>query len=488
MTTNKKLTLCTLLVVFAFLPLILNTVRWANACLNGYDLGIYHVNMIEIVHQGTVNPFNVVRGAKTLNDHFIPASIPAAWFISIFGHQAWSSIFFEWLCWSAALGGLMWITHHAYKNATLTLVMGLMLVFSRGTLVGVYFPVHADFWSLPFWVLFAASVYRHNHPAILGSAFLIFFFKESYAIAFLPLSFWFLYRKPRWLGVSLLALCLSFIAFAFVLRPIIFGPAHPFATLMFKGILADPFGHLINLAKTFPYKEFFESYLSIFMLLYLAFRKRPQSTFVLILPLVPLLGLHFLAGYLGFHYAGLFTVSALTAVTASGALKEAWSHPRWRWALIIVSMSPGFFYSLRQTEFLYKFDDRCQISATKRAEIAHAESFLKEAAPSANIGVTGGLVANLLAPGRRVHHLLSHSEIQREYDYLVLEKGSVGDPYPLTRAKVQKVLETCRPLAKQILFEGEHLAVLRGPIPCGCAYQWPSPASDLGISPPCPPL
>lgn len=485
-------------------PILINWTKLKNHCINGYDFGIYYQALLEISIPDQLNPHLSVRGIPAFNDHFNPVLVPISWFLKLFGSLTpYHALVFEWLAWVS--GFLMFMFLLRRESPRIRWSAAFLFLLTKGFLTALYFPIHVDFWSLPFWVLLAWSLFQNRWGLFLLSAVGICFFKESYPIAFLFTAIALLLTKRWKVGLPLLLVALAFTVWNLKLRPLFLGPIHGHGTNILRMIFETPDVYFRAWWERFPVLGSIEVYLIPFYFLVSALKKKPQAGLYLASCLAPLFGLQILAGLMEFHYAFPIAAAGLGAAAGSGVFQNIFeasqSTRRLRFAIFALVLIPGLSQNWNAASFLWSLDTNCQVLPEKLTEftklqqlIADQESQARQEALSAIaipdplklspvIGASGGLIPWLIAPNRDLRQLLSHAIIPPTYDLLAIEVGPIGHPYPLNPDRVAKVLKDCSPFIQEKLLEGSTLILWKGNFPASCIYQWPSPAVNAADYP-----
>jgi len=492
------------LFLLLLLPIFTNWTKLKNHCFNGYDFGIYYQALLEISIPNQLNPHLSVRGIPAFNDHFNPVLVPISGFLKLFGSLTpYHALVFEWLAWVSGFLVLMLLLRR--ESLSVRFSAAILFLFMRGFLTALYFPIHVDFWSLPFWILLAWSLFQNRWGLFLFAAVSICFFKESYPIAFIFTAMVLLLTKRWKVGLPLLLVALAFTVWNLKLRPLFLGPIHGHGTNILRMIFEAPDVYFKSWWERFPVLGSIEVYIIPFYFLISALRKKPQAGLVLASCLAPLFGLQILAGLMEFHYAFPIAAAGLGAAAGSGVLQKIFeasqSTRRIRFTTFALVVIPGLSYHWSSASFLWRKDSECQILPEKQTEFtklqqlitdqeaqAKLEALSATATPNPSkffpvIGASGGLIPWLIAPNRDLRQLLSHAIIPPTYDLLAIEVGPIGHPYPLNPDRVAKVLKACSPFIREKLFEGSTVILWKGNFPASCIYQWPSPAVNAAEYP-----
>lgn len=483
MTAQRKIFYSLLLAVLVLAPLGLNLTKLANFCYNGYDLGLYHEVVTDLSVPGNLNPWLSVRGIKAFNDHSNPIFIPLSVGIKMLdvlltgnpgnplamrAVEPSTSLVFEWLAWVAA--GLIFF-YLLRDRPALERWTGVLMFFAlKGPILGLYYPIHADFMLTGAWIVFTWSLLRRRRTLFLLSLTLIALSKESYPIAFLFTGAMLFLVDRRWAWPTL-AIAGLMTLWNQVGRTIFLGPVHGFAERMIFAIVHEPVAFFLDWWKRVPFASILEMYAFSFVAIYLLWRRDRRSGWTLAATMTPLFGLHALAGLLENHYAFWLPSTGLAAFFFSGAAGELLARPLWHRAIVGLTVLSGLGVHVNGSRFLWVTDTNCQVSAEYRAEFREARRRLDELPENAVVGATGGIVPNLVAPTRDLRHLHSHSIVPETFDALAFEVGPAAFDYPLNPDKTRAIMKLCEAYAAERLFEGKHLVVWKGVFPKSCVYR-----------------
>ena len=131
------------LIISLLSPLIQQIVALSNNCLNSYDFGIYQQAIYDSFSYLNPNPFLSVRNIHALQDHFDPIFLLAGPWSALFNYSPYSLLVFEWFFVVATLIALIYFSNDT-KSA---LFWSLMLLWNRGLLNALNFPIHPTTWA-----------------------------------------------------------------------------------------------------------------------------------------------------------------------------------------------------------------------------------------------------------------------------------------------------------------------------------------------------
>lgn len=308
------------------------------------------------------------------------------------------------------------------------------------------------------------------------------------------------------LGVGLFILAILMIVFIFYIRPKWWGPTEKYGDGIVSKILNSPVSALIGGASKFNWGSFSIYYPFIiplgFLFFYLAKRSFRQlsgtaakesigmhigsvrlasnvrSRFLQIflqvsnetplLPVIfllsPLILIRFITGQFAFHYSAP-VMGALLSVIALSELPLIFtsSTGRRKWWLVIVTtlfMVSSLSIFTKCYKLVCKEEaQKCVISTTKRQATTQVlELVKKENITDRNKTIlsTGGIIPQLISPGRKIYHLGGVGSTLNEYDYLLIEKNNSGDIWPLNNADIEQILKHEKKCREKVIINNSY--------------------------------
>ncbi|MCY4524548.1 MAG: DUF2079 domain-containing protein [Halobacteriovoraceae bacterium] len=476
-----------------FLILAGNLFRVFHNCFNNYDLGIYHQAILEL-GKGDLNPYLTVRNIKIFNDHFDPVIFLAAFFVRLFGNAPEGTIIFEFLWY---LGFLFLLAISIYKNnlveknwkiKTILLIIW-MAVYPKGLLSGLIYPVHPTVWSIVPLFFICKYVKEQNFKGLILSSIALCFFKEIFPPALIIFSFYYALRKNRPYFFSLFSIGIMGTFFCFYLRPLWFGEIYPYNQIIFS---ADSFGQWFS--KTFLKR----SHTGIFKLLYpfiipfyLLYKEEIKKegfkhfSIPLLFLILPLLGLHFIAGKFFFHYKALIVGPLLAILSLSSIPQIIVKNKKILFFVCVLFFANGFstiykhqldivvrtsedFIGTNYMERWLGTYERCSLTKGNRKTTEKIQKILDQKAQGKKILSSGGIIPRIIVPGRRVYHLGGHSKVQPYYDFILLGVNDSEDGYPMTREEIIKIKSSCGKFARKIHMDNNYYYLASGRFPSTC--------------------
>src|SRR5690606_3825620 len=122
------------------------------------------------------NPYVPITDLKILNDHFDPAIYIGALFTWIFNFKYFGFIVFEWIWWITSAIFIYFVSDDK-KHACWGV---FLVVFSRGLIEGIEFPIHPTTWSMFPAMVFIYFLNKKDYLKAFITALLLANFREIY--------------------------------------------------------------------------------------------------------------------------------------------------------------------------------------------------------------------------------------------------------------------------------------------------------------------
>jgi hypothetical protein len=464
-------TAAAILFLFPILTLLYNFKSIKYNCLNVFDFGIYQQAIYEIASGHGLNPYASLRNLKILNDHFDPIIILAAPWVKLFNFEAYSLILWEWFFYiSFPLLAFFLFKKHERRE---TLLLLFMIFFSKGLLNGTIYPIHASFWSIPFWFLLSLFIHKNNYWGVTFCSVALFCFKELYTLAIFSLSFYYLFTKDYKKFISLSSLSSLAIAFAFFIRPRLFGEIYSYSGNLTAPMLAHPIIFFYQKLTTFDFLGNLKVFLPFLLLLGWAIKKykfnlkSPLMPFVFLL--APLFTIQFIFSSLLFQYAFPLVVCFLTLSFTCGFINQCWQNKYLLWSILFLFLlngSPAYTKILKfiiagQGANCVPSDQRYK--QTEKLKLNSMVILSRE-----TVATSGGAIIGILRPGMLAYHLGGHFKKIKKYDYLLLDMNGNGDTYPLNSQETNLIQKRCQEYASEIIQDDNSYFLAKGPFPLSC--------------------
>lgn len=418
-------------------------------CYHHEDFGIYTQ---ALAHLGPrdLNPFLSARQLHVFNDHFDPILVLAAPLAAVM--PAWrAALVAEALFVSAAAVPLAWLVRSWKMPGWLAGLLFTLLLLEPAVVHAVRFPIHPTTWAIAPMMFVVACVLLERWRLLLLALVLVFACKEEFPFCGLALGL-IVWRQSK----SVLALSVCWIAFVFVVRPLVLGETSGYGASLLHGFFADPLQRLTTPALSHGLFDFILPLLPLG--LFAALKRRPLCLPLLALA-APLVAIRFLGMAWAFHY--LTPLVPIAIGLLAEALRDQDAPPSWFLAtplLILAALDAAAvrFAVTRLGVASLSAPRFCPATPERLAGLDTAVAHIDGPAL-----VSGNLVAQL-AHRSDVYALGGFQPGSTAYRYVVLEKGELGDPYPLERSDVARAIESARTQAQGIIVDDERLFVAEG--------------------------
>lgn len=450
-------------------------------CFNASDLGIYAQALYDMAAHGDLNPTITVRGIKIFNDHFDPILLLVSPITRLFSYHIAGPLLLEILWVYATMALIVKVFRNKAKQTgqsqTLeTLFILGLLLFSKGLLVGLHFPIHPTTWSIFPCFLLVWALYKNELGKILWASLFVCFFKEDFPFAIFGLSFAFLVRKERGKFFSVLGLAVFMILVDFVWRPQFLGLTYSHGDNLLKSFLDSPLGSLVASFRKLNWGTFTLFYPFILPLGILVYKEIKSlkaffhhPLFATVCFLAPLIVIRILANAFQFHYSAPLVVTLLSLLAFSTVTEEISKRPKWAALIFILFMASSSSVYTKMVQLgVFNKAPKCIVSSERKNSTQKLKTLLKGIGENETLLSTGGVLPQILGPKRQYFHLGGLSIRLKEYDYLLLETQQSGDTWPLQSEHVNHLLQQCRPYAQEILLEDSYYILMKGKIPQSC--------------------
>jgi hypothetical protein len=471
MTKKKNIFLTLLFLVCAALIILRNLKLLQYNCLNALDFSIYQQGIVNITDRVSLNPFLTVRGFNAFGDHFIPMMLTAVPFMWITNNSPYTLIIVEFVFF--LLPVLIFYLHTKKLNNEF-FFLTFILFFSKGLLSGLEFPIHPDYWSLPFWILIILFFDAKKYRDLIITSFIICMFKESFSFSILTFGFYLCILKNFKTGITILFIGLGWTLFNFVLRPIYLGPAADYGGGVFAGAVTSPITYLMQRFTQFNYLNWLKIYLPFFIPIIWIVKNRVRSLshnlFAAIALTSPLFLLHFLTSKFYFHYNIVFIgplIGCLMCQNFFNDFKEAKKLFALTCILFLITSSSHY---TKYTQFLFnlKKTDKCVVSPNQQVASQQVVNYLAQIDTSLKVFASGGIIPKAMRSSLLIYHIRGLYYPVLDFDILLLEKNNSGDSYPLTKNDVNDIISRCRPLVQDLIFDNEFYFLAKGQFTHSC--------------------
>ena len=455
----KKLSFIVLLFLSLVSPLINNIISLANTCIHAIDFPIYQQAIYDSFASKNPNPFLTVRNIHILQDHFDPIYLLAGPWAALFNNSPHSLLFFEWLFVLATVGFLIRFS----QNTSTALFWSFLLLWNRGVLHALGYPIHPTTWSLLPLTLTLIALKEKRLWLFWSSILSLLFFKEVFPLATLGLSLAFIAKKDFRKGMPLLSISILFCLFNFQWRHhLLAGTSLNYAAPFLSPWIENFSSRLTML----PFKEFFKHLLpGIIVLIWMTARKAwVKEDFFLIALWLPLFLTHTIAIKFGYHYGVLISWPLILLLWNKDFLFKD------KWALIALTMACIYTsFGTHKRNHLTLFKDtihqNCQISSEKRDSIKTVQSLIARISLNKTLLTNVGMAPLVLRPNAKIYIIEGFSKKLDQYDLLLLGRNS----RPLNRKKMEQTWNNClQQNSGNILFQDKYHLLIQGPVSYDC--------------------
>lgn len=414
---------------------------------HNYDLGIF-AQALHKLGLRNLNPFIPALDLPLFSDHFDPILLLFAPLARCM-EPAYAALLIEHLLLLLTPLPLLLTYRKQPELAPLLCFSAFYLLFNRGMLSALTFPVHPTTWAAFFILCLHPALQQKRIGPLLLSAVLFMACKEEFPFAVLMLSaYCFTARKPK-AGAWLLFLSLVWLAAAFLLRPLLLDYTRDYASRVLGPFFANPFVTIWNRLRAMSgARNLFRSLIPLLPLLWTAIRQKSTWNWAPAWMLLPLLAIRFLDSAWGFHYLAPVTPLLLLLFFSASPPKLSAKAAALSIALVLLSGSgplskTAATYS-RLTEL--RGERRLAIEAARRHLLDHPEGS----------ALVHGNLTPLLARRGQVFQFGGVQADQPHHFYL-LEIPPAGNPWPRSHEDVLRKLETLRRDPELTLLQDDHL-------------------------------
>lgn len=454
---KNKSTIFLVAMLFPILLLLSNLKLAKYACYNGYDFGIYQQAIYELAGFENLNPFVYIRGIKIFNDHADPVVFIPAVLVSVLGESSSLLVIFEWLTVFAIIP-VIWKWGKSLRPLHLAFILSF-IIFGRGTLSAINYPIHASVWSWCVWFAWTWAILSKNKWQYVLS-FALCFFKESYPFVLITLTGLFFLEKEFKRGLIHGIIALFGLFCSFYLRPLFLGPTYKHGDALLSKIIYTPFHTLFDALLGLDYILAFKILGPIIIVTLLAL-KTNKKYLIPLLSLFPIFLLQLLINKFGFQYSYLFYAVA-SAVLLKSLIDKPALHNKWPMIGVLFLLITGMSYYTKAVSVLAGQESKkCSFSEQRLTDIEEARKIINSLPSSTDIISTGGILSAIVTKNKKIHHMMSHGDIQSSYQVAILESIGSGDIHPLTKESLLTA-QNCVLKNSKILYQSSGLLIAQG--------------------------
>lgn len=439
-------------------------------CFHATDFSIYQEAIYKIAKFGDFNPYLYVRQVKIFNDHFDPVIILAAFFVKIFGYHASNLILFEFL-WFLGIFGFIW----SRKEVKLSekLFFSTIVLFTKGILSGLNFPIHPTTWSMLPIFLLPFLLHRNKSWEIITISLTLCTFKESFPFSVLMLGIYFSLRKDLKKAVPLLAIAIGFLVFNFYFRKILFGPTMNYGGNLLKPIFLNPLTGIWDIFVRLDYKSFFKAFYPFFIPIFLILRpylKRDQWEELLkdqalcgtIFLYLPIFAIQLIANNVHHQYGAQLTAPLLGIILFKRNI--LFENKRFATITVLLFIASGMGSITKNFRATFSPKQRFCIIGPEKSELNHQlKATLLKQPKNFDVLATGGVIPMLMEPERKFYQAGYFSEKRKDHALLILERNGSGKTFPLTREFIEEIIPLCESEAEEILIKNKFFFMIKKP-------------------------
>ena len=345
---------------------------------------------------------------------------------------------------------------------------GLMLLWNRGLLGALTYPIHPTTWAILPLTLLCISLKEKREKLFWISFISLLFFKEIFCLATLILGIAFLIKKVYRKGLIVLCISAFMILFNFKWRAILLdGEGFPHGPSLLTPFLENFFEASIELLKRFSFTDYIKtlgvSFISIIALMI----KRPfeRSDFFILSLWLPLLFMHTIYGTVGFQYGAILSFPPLLVLWKNTTLL---TNKKFQISLIVLTLLTGSSIHTRTFRYLLKKRNHCELSSEKQISIKKVRNIIFNRPIKEKILATGGSIPSILRPKAMISHIKApYTTKFSNYDLLLI--GTKENYWPLKKENIAHILDICqRNNTSQIIFSDKYHLLIEGPISEDC--------------------
>jgi uncharacterized membrane protein len=410
---------------------------WINTALHeyhNYDLGIfaqalYHIGI------SNLNPFIPALNIPLFSDHFDPILVLFAPVAQIM-EPAYAVLAIEHiLILLTPLPVVLAYRKEPYMQPLLIFAI-VYILFNRGLLSAVAFPVHPTTWAGFFIVWVGMSVKRQQWGLLFFSSILLMSCKEEFPFPILMVGVYLAWKRHYKIAAGISLLAVAWLIVAIVIRPMLLEHTNDYASRVLAPLFSRPFLTIWDRIKTIDAaKNLFRSILPLIPITYWSIKNKSPINWCMLLMALPLLAIRFLDASWGFHYLAPVTPLLVTAFAGEGTSKVPWK-------IVVVSIVITILAGSNPIrKSLAAYGSIGNLHGERRNSIEEARRHLLEN-PEGKALVHGNLTPLLARRG----DVFQFGGVQpaRMYRYYLVEIPPSGDPWPLSHSDVERSISEWR--------------------------------------------
>jgi len=471
MTTNKKILYSLFFTLISIIILARNLKLLQYNCLNVLDFSIYQQGIVNIADGVSLNPFLTVRGFKAFADHFIPMMLTSIPFMWLTHNSPFTLIVIEFFFF---LSPLIIFYQHTKKLNNEFFFLTFILFFSKGLLSGLEFPIHPDYWSLPFWILIIVFYDAKKFRELTITSFILCMFKESFSFSILTFGIYLLIIKNYKTGLKIFTIGFIWTLFNFIIRPHLLGPMADYGSGIFTGALTSPTIFITQKFSQFSYLNFLKIFgpffIPVLWILKNKVRNLNHHLIATIALMAPLILLHFLTSKFYFHYNIVFIGPLIGCLMCQKFFHDFFAVKKIFIATLVLFFITSTSHYTKYGQFLFnlKPTNKCIVSDEQQVATQQIMRYMEQVDTKLKIYASGGIIPRTMRSSLEIYHIGGLYNPPLNFEILLLEKNNSGDSYPLTKMDVAAIIEKCLPLAQDIIFNNDYFFLAKGQFIYSC--------------------
>ena len=451
--TNRRLTAwnwycgnATLLIMLCIAPVWIKT---ALHQYHNYDLGIF-AQALHAIQLENLNPFIPALNIQLFCDHFDPILI----LVSPFGkvlEPAYAALLVEHLL-ILLIPLPVVLAYRHNQNATPFVCFAITyLLFNRGIMSAIAFPVHPTTWASFFIVCIGVCVNKRKWGWVLLASILLMACKEEFPFVILMIGIGLTCQKHFKIGVSLIALASFWILVAFGIRPWLLDNTHGYASRVLFPLFQAPVTTILERLRNIgEARRLLQCVLPLIPAAYWILKQRSQPNWIMVIAVVPLLAIRFLDGAWNFHYLAPVAPLLLLATWRPNVVS---TFP-WPYAAIGITIAAlAAFGPVSKAVTVYT--DVSDLSSDRLSSIDEARLHLLRNTNGA--ALVEGNLSPLLARRDNVFQI-GGVQPNQSYRFFLAEKPPKGDPWPLLHSDIDRRINEWRSNVKVcVLKDNAHI-------------------------------
>lgn len=409
-------------------PQFLNLFRW---CHDTYDFGIYSQSL-SLMDWNNIDPQLTIYPYKKFRDHFDPILLLLAPLKFVFNTNH-ILLFVEYL---AIVSSPLPFFYYYKKKASsiyLLVIPLVYLIWSKGTLSAISYPVHPTTWSIFGTSLLGYFLLKENKRAIILTLIFLCLFKEEFPFLFISLAGYYFWKKDYKFSFLLFILGILIISFIFFWLPIISpGDSSNHGKELLLSFFANPLSVLFHFKDFGLFKRFYEVPLPLIFLFLIARKNWRNIHLAPLFAVAPLFAIRLLSGRWAFHY--MPPLIPLYLWSLMPVFEKQLFSKKSILVFLVIILALDLSYFKKSFNILFSLNDgpSCSLNKNRLESLKKVEAYLKEN-KEGHVLVMGNHTTNLSFRKNLYQMKAARTYTTSEpYTYLLYEKKT-GSVYPFSR-------------------------------------------------------